>query len=552
MPNERAQNGQPNPLVALTPQANPVDTYSTPIVEKPAEVNPLMSLARGLQHLAPALVDYLDYTGQKQDKLEYAQGSQERLDLEAKRAQNRDVFKMYVDKGDLRPAQSPWFIKGWKEQHQKLAGMDYGQQLTDAWAKSDVKNSNNPADFNAFTQSFTSQFIKDRNLEADPVEFQSSFMPIMDAKQNQVASMQAQHRMAAIEQEVDDNTTRLFGSQIDSAMQAPGGLQTPENVQAAAAAITAIGQDAFSKGLSGTKINDLVVKSIQSKMLENAQHGFVDPDLLKVADQIDFGKGPVGSVARVRDALLQAEQQARKDVYYNNKDLEAQAAFAKRQASDKAMSDLLVGTMSDPSFDSKPGLQALAANDPEGYGKAQSLIHEYKASLAEPIVENPYELGTLQSAVQDGTATERDVIAMATARKLSQPHMLEMLGKIQEVKKHGAITQDPVAAELGKDIIADLSSDGLGKFDNSEQHDKARAAQRIFFDACLSYNAKNPDADPNVRMKFFMDARDHAIALMRGGQDRIKKEREAALRLQEQQQPKLQTPAPRVNAQENQ
>ena len=92
----------------LSPQARPVDTFASPIIDAPnvTRAAQLSQLGQALGRFEPSLTRYLHVKSEKQKE-------QDLIQAEADAMANRQGLKKVTKDGLLREGHNPWYVHGY-------------------------------------------------------------------------------------------------------------------------------------------------------------------------------------------------------------------------------------------------------------------------------------------------------------------------------------------------------------------------------------------------------------------------------------------------------
>ena len=440
---QRVQVAPPQPVqTTLQPQANPIDTYSAPLTQLPRDSNSLLELAQGLAAIEPALGSFVDAAVTKQiaeDNAAVIAGDPEKF--AADREANRAGFKKAIDRGEIAPAQSPWFRKGHRQAKNRIAARELDAALRVAWEQSDVKNSDDPAAIATFMQEQTKAFVEARGLGGDP-EFATVFAPM--AEQAQAGAMQRHtaHRLNAIEQETKINTGREITLLMEQRLDGMMGWDQDRT----AADIKAIVDEGYKNGLSGTVSNQIVAESL-ARVAEDR----LDPSVLELLDKIDTGNGAVGSIGTIRDIRRKTEDSIYRQIQERDR-MDSHAAKTMREEKSRQLKAAgFSAVYQDPGADIKKIVLELAAHDPEGAAQLEGWQRAAVANIGKRVEDEEFSLD-LQARVYSGQATMDDIISAASERQIDKDTASELIKALPQAQDF----RNPMNNPIIKDVLFDL------------------------------------------------------------------------------------------------
>ena len=447
MAKQRVQVNVPMAGTVLSPKASPVSTYHTPLVPLPAQDNSLLQLAEGLRAFTPGASQLIDRL--HNDKVE---ADSDTGTASVGRYENQAAFKKAVDAGEIPRAASPWFQKARRLQQQRLAAEEYTSSLNTAYASSNLQNFDDPQALRDFASSFTSTYVKERKLDEDEREFTQVFAPAAANAQANLLSRHATQRMAAIEQEVTENTEREVGLMIQNDLDANGevGAGTAERISATV-------NEMYLNGLSGTVTNDVVAKAV---IREAEERG--DSSILDLLDQVPSGSGMVGQVGRVRDLRKAAEARIWQATHERQATDVKMAKVHAEQETKKIQSTAIQKLIESPNADIKPELSALAALDPNEVNSLRSFRAAWIGDQ-DKRTEMAYEAAFISNKVNAGDATFKEIQDAYSAGDINQDTFKKLAADLPKAQQMRGPLGNPLIKEthfsLAKIITGDAPHD---------------------------------------------------------------------------------------------
>lgn len=311
----------------LRPVAAPTDAYYkvTPDTVQLGGGGDFADLAKSVGLATPVLQKALSEEEKFQHEQEVKRGLTARLT-------NQKNFKDAQAAGLIRPAENPWFIKGYMQQDGRLSGMNYDIAMRTAWMSDPSRNSDNPQDFQKFQNDFRTQWIKENDGKTP--DWMDGFAPKMAQADNNMAAQHVAHRQQVIEETQKQNTGIEISKSLTEMTEV---LNSPETrmLPGADAAIrqsytdrfTALGKDLVAKGMSGKDFNAIVAEQSMAFAKKNS-----DESLLDIAKNVETGSGKLGQIAHINAQFVEADHQIRAQRYQELVQAEYIAATPERAA----------------------------------------------------------------------------------------------------------------------------------------------------------------------------------------------------------------------------
>ena len=458
----RLQVRDPNrgPAV-ITPQAGPVDTFEAPAItpptppefqalpDAPEPIRPpnpntaLSGLAQGLSTLVPVVEQYSRrYQSSVQARniaVQEAEVEQSEARVEAGAALYRRTRVSAADavrRGILPAGDNPFLLEGYRRAELRTAGMVAGQTLQTSWASSDVRNSDDPEDYQDFITEFTQNVLAQFGPEYTESDILSGFIPEYDRALNVVQQQHTAHRVQANEQRAIQASGSLMTTLLGAHAQQPIDPDSPEAARAritTAASLSQVAAEVRGTGIHGRRLNQLLTQSIvsQAEALNRV-------DLLNVANDIRTGTGVLSGIpehaATLQAARVRIENLERSRETYERGRLERER---------EELSDRLLGryytevfaTGGEPT-EAALGMRDMALRLGQGEGGDPELpvrmnrLQQLLARQEVAVNEDPVDVALLQSQLADPTtrngydllidATLQGRINGATSRSLGQ------------------------------------------------------------------------------------------------------------------------------------
>lgn len=211
---------------------------------------------------------------------------------------NRKAFHQAVKEGLIDPGANPHLVRGYQAASARSATMDYEFAAKKALWESELRDSDDPEQVNAFLNTFTGQYIKDRGLDTiAPDLFVEHLEPGLASAQKSILDGHATRRQNARIDEYEAAAGNLFMNLIDTA------LERGSSAEELAGAFSAEMTDMYMNGFPGSQIHTKAAKSIAQAAID-----YDAPEILALADQINTGNGPLSRVLAAREILSDAEE----------------------------------------------------------------------------------------------------------------------------------------------------------------------------------------------------------------------------------------------------
>lgn len=453
---------------ALQPTAAPVDAYHSPVVARPRPQDAqLGDIAAALQDIQPSLARF----NQTSMQMSMEEGH-------ALAAKNKLQFKDAVDKGIISPGQNPWLAKGYKEQILSLQAQDYDSNLRQAWTKSGVSESDDPAAFKKFTDSFTQSYVDKMDLKNDPT-FGQTFVPQMLHSQENLLQQHTEYRQQRIVEQAKDATYRNVQGLIDSHYLFADDAHLQDTIKQTVDGMV-------QNGLPGSDANRLMTDAIRDKAIKDG-----DPTILSLGRGINTGNGQLGKTQYAQEQFRDAEQhiftlQREKDAY----------EWTNRERNLKLIGeDLLKQGYSrigeDPTSDISDILKQAETVDPE---KAKTLreYKDYVLTQNHKVYEDPVVTGQLYDHIYQGTATPGEILGLANEHKLAPDQVSYAFRDMEQAAHHREILDDPNVNRVVEELGSSISGGEL--IATPESKGRAIDAKNLLRQSIIDYRTTHPNS----------------------------------------------------------
>ncbi len=461
----RPDLGTPAPPTRIRPAASPVDTFVQPV--QPANFlgatdigdNSATQLAQALASFSVKFNRLEDTRAKRINKADLEKGRNAALTsaLSAKDA---------IEKGLITPTQSAWFMQGFNEQRGRVIGTEAKNQLFQSYAQWAGKSDDNPAAFTEFVAEWRQRVLEEAGGSAARL---SGMTPVLREAEAQLSAKHLAFTSKRIQDEVELNTSVEFGQAIDDALDA----DTPD-FAALTAALSVQHVRQRLLGVSGTKLNDLLVETVIGKALQHESAELLD--LLDV-DRPDGTPGP-GKVGKYRlkieaakTKLISREAQRDNQWWTNNK-------RAQEVASDLAYRTFVQEIIADPQSDfdlSRPDVVTATRFN----ANLQKDVLEFQSAMRSNIAhETAEDVALLWAQVYDpfNPMTQQQLVALATTRRW-KPKTIQLVSSAIDRELNSSVTDLDAFKLVVGDTVAAVRGNP-DEFDGGEVFNAGKA--RIF------------------------------------------------------------------------
>lgn len=432
-PNQRVQVGDLRTPELIQPKATPVSTLRAPSVTPPPQTNGLLQLGEALSSIQPSLNQFLDRKMDKVTQEEIQRGQEAQL-------KNKAAFKDAVNKGLIPAGASPWFVQGYQKSEQQVNGIAFDQSLREAWAGSEIRNSDDPDAFKSWVQSYTQQYLEHNKLTGTPM-----FHVLADAVRGSQANLAAHHigyRQQQIEETALQNTQQTVLNILDNPM-----IPSPkeeDKVRARAGMIQSLLSEQVASGMNGQQANKLTVDSVVQKALENE-----DVTVLTILDHINTGNGPLGNTEYARKAAMDAENRIWSRQDSRSLHRSSQEKHLKDQMGEAVLKEATERLLADPTARYDDLVSKANEVDQETVKKVLSL-RGAMITAKEDLIEDGTTLAELQYKAKSGTMTLKELTSYAGQVK---PSTLKGLSQdLAMAKSAPLVLSEPMIKDLINDV----------------------------------------------------------------------------------------------------
>lgn len=440
----------------LAPTASPTGTFVAPA---PApQTNKALELAESLGVLQKGVERYVD------EKTRIAKEEGRRKGLLYSALNEKEA----IEKGLITEFESPWFVKGQKEQRGRLSGDTYDAALTKAYLASGMRENTAPDAFQKFADQFREDYLDKLDPEmAKDSDFILGLGSKMTQSEQQLAEAHVSNASEKLRYDAVVGTQEEIYNQI--AQQVSRGPVRPEDL---IGPVTAIGARQKAFFLTGKEVSAAKIEAVGQAAID-----FNRPDLLDVLDQPSHDGTPGPGLTIEGRAKVHAYKQQilsesiRRETY----EREANDRYNRKKADELMVS--AIRKVSDGHTITEADIRAGEAYDPEFRLK---LISARKSISSDEVQEDVYGLkkavntGALQTTQQIYDYVELNDIKVTAATLESA------IDQAKQVQSR--VYSDPFVKGQGDIITSTLNPSGLGGLMGDSQsaaEAKARFAERV-------------------------------------------------------------------------
>jgi hypothetical protein len=374
------------------------------------------------------------------------------------------TYKQAVEKGLIKPHQSPFFRLGAYETFGRASAWKYDEDFVTALGASKVANSTNPQDFDKFEGDFRQKWQKEHLGDSVDPYMASAFGKqadsIVEGYRHNFAE-QAGQRLVA--QTSEAFRAEAFSIARQGHKEGLSAAQIAERLNLAAKRQNAA-------GLSWAVINPLL-----SSAIDSAAKRENDADILKVKDEISLGSGTLAGTSYGSEGTEKAENEI---AAVNQSKLAAdreEAKAKKEQAMTAVTGDLvtaLQGAASPLTVDVKPFIErAVALGEPD---KATTLLNIQKAFGDKEYTDDPATMKRLYVGVHSGYTTQGRLDEALAAKALTFATYDHLSNEIKERDKSGREGATAKTAELER-VRSRVRGLFIAEYGESNQAERYRA-----------------------------------------------------------------------------
>ncbi|MFN4278304.1 MAG: hypothetical protein ACK4FJ_18580 [Ferrovibrio sp.] len=481
----RAPSPEFDPKVRVRPTASPVDTYSRPALPTHPEDNPAHRLAVALKEINPRLTRFSNEVMEARAREDVERGREAAL-------KSALAYKEAVEKGVIRPNESPWFVKAYKEQQGRAIGTGLEVKARMEWAKWADKDSDDPQAFSKWWGEFLQR-------ELEPITDQDVMVGVTKEIQQLQQQMAGMHS-AYTGERVKKGLITAGQSELVDALTAEWDAARSEgrdiNTSAIAARINQIGQRMRLAGVSGQEINDSITDIVIAKAEEIGDADLMDVLLTK---RPDGTPGP-GSTSKNFAAIQAGKQRIFSSFVAKANYLDKLEERAKKEKAEGFLRDGLMQLRDNPyhRFD-RGWLEQASRVDPD---IARTLTAAQEAFISADQREDPTKLHShLERMFTDHSKTPFAVIkeaidAGAIRSVATMTRALDDARIVAEGRKRNIMSDTTVSAALRR-------VQALGNKDPEMPGIPTMVDPRVSQEAAMeftrhmhSWAAKHPDALP--------------------------------------------------------
>lgn len=476
----------------ITPVAQPVQTYVRPA--EPVKSS-LHELAEGLAALDSGLSGFLDKRRKEQDDTD-------KIRAEAAFNKNNSLGWGEAVRRGLVPANaSPTFMRSYKEAQGNLAGIQLRDQFTKEYLSWEGRNSNDPAQF----QAFLSEFVG-RNAGSDDVDVLRGLNPHIQALTSEAYQTFNSESSKSIYRGSVTTRAAIIGRSMDDANEEGLLSRQGTNYEALWGNIEEYRRQAIESGIRKEDIDAQIVESIAAKAVE-----LRDPQLLDLLDKSvdgeDISLKDVPDYRKLReDAMSRLETLARQQ----ESDRDRAEEKRSKEEEDAITSGVMRMLAADPNGDvPEETLKRLEALNP----KARTMVAEARKTLAGELeFEDPRDLLQLQREIAGG-ATDEDILqAVKNGRIKSGSTLSSMLDRAEKYRKARQEGTGILTSQTAKRMTKTITERAVtvkgelravaDMFGNYSMTDEALQAIQDFETGLMQWDEQNPNATVIERERF--------------------------------------------------
>jgi len=472
----RVQVPDLQPFEVLQTYARPVNTMVA--VRQPQASNPLLSLGKALAEYRPTINAYLD--DMKAEKVQQ--------DVEEGRAsalKSMVEYNQAIEQGVIHPTQSPWFVKGYKEQWGRNLGRNLEADALAQYQGWQGKDSDDPQALNGFMR----EFFKGRLDAVSDPDVRAGLMPEINRITNNLTQTHAAYSADRIYKGAVEQMQVEVGQTFDRKYAEARSQKRHITADELMNEVNEITQRNRFLGVKGADINNAMVDIVTTKAIE-----MQDTRLLEVlkAKRADGTPGP-GLTAKGRDAIARAEQTILNRQLQAEQILEARSNRAKRDAAGRNMSFAIEKLMENPNFEfGKEWYQNAAKADPD----IQFRVFQMRKNLeAEKDRLDPIRYYTAMRDVFMGTSKDpmADVYYAISSGDIPRSQVVHAMQVAQSASKEHNILGTPSVRNAMMRMDALVNGPTIQFL---KEPKKVLEAQQVFSVEMLTWAETNPKATP--------------------------------------------------------
>ena len=352
---QRGQVRDPNAGISvITPQASPVDTFQPGAAQRPNPNSGLAGLAQGLSSLVPGLEGLTQLRRGEQQLEDEAANEEAAAEGRALFNQNRVELARAVREGTIPAGANPHLQYAYRVAELKARGMQFGQELGQAWTQSEARNSNDPEAFQDFIRQQTEALYESLGDDYSASELNDGLDPEYQRALSVLQSQHTAYRINANEQRALSSAGALVGSIVQGFAAQPVDPTSDEGGRIRGLASTVISEEATNlirTGIGGRVVNRVLVDSLISQA-----EALGRTDILGLADNIRTGSGVISGIpehlSRLQAARQRIEQRQRATESYERSRVDRERSEAGDRIIGASMSRALEtgGDPNDPAF----------------------------------------------------------------------------------------------------------------------------------------------------------------------------------------------------------
>lgn len=465
-------------IPSVQPVARPVDTFITP--SKPFQDQRLLELARAWSDVQPGLTKFAQERIEHSNQLDTEEGRKAAL-------ANKAQFKEAVNKGVIPAGASPWFQVGYERQKATRTSLEYDQALKEAYAKTDLVNSSDPAAVTQWMSEFTAGWLEtNKDAQSNP-EFGRTFQVMGARSQDALQTLHADQRTRKVEADAAADTDFMLGTTLDNSIDLAGNRNPDLGKDLA----TLVG-DQVANGLAGPMANKLVTDAVIRKAEADG-----DVTILDLLAEVPSGSGTVGQIGWVKDSVAEARDRIVSKASHRDRINKLKDDDQKKNLINQVRGDAYRKIAENPYADTTDHFEQLSRIDPDEAAKIESFRTAFLGSLNAQ--NNVIESNTLKTSLvldaMHGTLTEDRVENAVSDGEIDAETAKDLLVNLMpKAKEQKSLLSDPAVTRFEKSITAAITKNELADEFSDQRTFRASEATTQFLMGMMDFKDKNPKA----------------------------------------------------------
>ena len=495
----------------ITPQARPVDTFEAPRIRRSDPNTLLAGLAEGLSTIAPQVQRFAQENQRRSAALTQEVSEAAEAEAEAAREEGAALYRRTrvaaadaVRRGLLPAGENPFLHEGYRRAELRTAGMVSGQTLQTSWAQSDVRNSDDPQDYQDFVTEFTQEALAQFGPEYTESDILAGFIPEYDRALNVVQQQHTAFRVQANEQRAIQASGTLMTTLLGAHIQQPVDTDSPEAARirtTTAASLGEVGRELIGTGIPGREVNRLIADSLISQAETTGRL-----DLLDIAGSIRTGSGVLSGIpelsSRFQAARVRIENLNRSREEYARNAVERQRVEYTDRLQGRAVTEIFEsGGEPTEAFIGMRNLALRLAREPGGDPDLPVKLNRIQKLLAREEVavnEDAVDVALLQSQLADPNTTNGwDIIIDATLQGRLTSGTVRSLGQFYARRTSGSnrsVFGSTVYTSNERDMVRIIQGgDQFNRFGTARRQILATQARSMLGGIMSRLIAENPD-----------------------------------------------------------